>query len=48
MEQCVMNADTGIVTASGAVIAVTFDYEGLKTISVPDEWKKKISQFENI
>jgi acyl-CoA thioesterase FadM len=34
--------------ASGTVVMVTFDYEGLKTISVPDEWKQKISEFEGI
>lgn len=48
MEQCVMHAETGRVMASGTVVLVTFDYEGLKTISVPDEWKKKISEFEGL
>ncbi len=48
MEQCVMDADTGRVMASGTVVLVTFDYEGLKPISVPDEWKQKISEFEGL
>ena len=48
MEQCVMNADTDKVTASGTVILVTFDYEGLKTIPVPDEWRQTISEFEGL
>ena len=48
VEQCVMNADTGHVMASGEVILVTFDYKTQKTISVPDDWKKKISEFEGI
>ena len=48
MEQCVMDANTGKVMASGEVVLVTFDYEGLKTISVPVEWKKKISEFEGL
>jgi acyl-CoA thioester hydrolase len=48
VEQCVMHAETGKVMASGTVILVTFDYEGLKTIPVPGEWKKKISEFEEI
>ncbi|NOH01572.1 MAG: acyl-CoA thioesterase [Chloroflexi bacterium] len=48
VEQCVMHAETGKVMASGTVILVTFDYEGLKTIAVPDEWRKKISEFESL
>jgi acyl-CoA thioester hydrolase len=48
VEQCVMDAETGKILASGTVILVTFDYEGLKTIPVPGEWKKKISEFEGI
>jgi acyl-CoA thioesterase FadM len=43
-----MDADTGRVMASGTVVLVTFDYEGLKPISVPDEWKQKISEFEGL
>jgi acyl-CoA thioesterase FadM len=34
--------------ASGTVILVTFDYEGLKTIPVPDDWKKKLAEFEGL
>lgn len=48
VEQCVMHAETGKVMASGTVILVTFDYEGLKTIAVPDEWRKKISEFRSL
>ena len=48
MEQCVMDDDAGKVTAEGTVILVTFDYEGLKTIPVPDEWRDKISEFEGL
>ena len=46
VEQCVMNTGTGTVMASGTVVMVTFDYKDLKSIPVPDEWKKKISEFE--
>jgi acyl-CoA thioester hydrolase len=46
VDQCVMNADTGKVLASGTVILVAFDYREHRTISVPDEWKKTISKFE--
>jgi len=48
VEQCVMNADTGQVMASGEVVLVTFDYVTQKTIPVPDEWKKKIAEFEGM
>lgn len=48
VEQCVMNSETGKVVASGTVIMVTFDYEGLKTIPVPSDWQKKIAEFEGI
>jgi acyl-CoA thioesterase FadM len=43
-----MNADTGEVFAAGTVILVTFDYREHKTISVPDEWREKISKFEGL
>jgi len=47
-EQCVMNADTGEIMASGTIILVTFDYKNHKTIPVPHEWRKKISEFEGL
>jgi acyl-CoA thioesterase FadM len=34
--------------ATGTVVLVTFDYEGLKPIPVPEEWRQKISAFEGI
>ena len=48
VEQCVMDSKTGNVTASGTVVMVTFDYEGLKTIPVPDEWKQNICEFAGL
>ena len=48
MEQCVMNVDTGEVYAAGTVILVTFDYRAKKTMVVPEEWRKKISEFEGL
>lgn len=47
-EQCVTHAETGRLMASGTVVLVTFDYEGLKPIPVPAEWRQKISTFENL
>ena len=48
VEQCVMDGRTGEVMASGTVVLVTFDYEGLKTIPVPEDWKEKIGEFEGL
>ena len=47
VEQCVMNADTGESLSSGTVVMVTYDYKQLKSIPVPEDWKKKISEFED-
>ena len=48
LEQCVMDADTGKIMASGKVVMVTFDYKDLKSVPVPVEWRKKISEFEGL
>ena len=48
LEQCVMNADTEKIMASGKVVMVTFDYQDLKSMPVPVEWKNKISEFEGL
>ena len=48
IEQDLENADTGGLYASGTVIAVAFDYTTRKTMSVLDERRKRISEFENI
>ncbi len=46
MEQCVVNAETGQVYASGTVILVAYDYLQHKSISVPEIWKEKFKSFE--
>ena len=48
VEQVVVDAKTGVEMAKGEVVMVTFDYRAKKTIPVPDKWRKKISEFENI
>jgi acyl-CoA thioester hydrolase len=48
LEQCVMNSDTGEIMSAGTVVMVAYDYKDLKPISVPDDWKKKISEFEKL
>jgi acyl-CoA thioester hydrolase len=47
-EQCIMHAETGEIMASGTVVLVTFNYEESKPIPVPDQWRQKISEFENL
>ncbi len=48
MVQAVVNTETGEVCSSGTLVLVTFDYGAKKTIPVPEEWREKISVFENI
>lgn len=46
MEQAIVNSETGEVYSSGTVIAVTYDYAAKQTMSVPQEWREKITNFE--
>ena len=48
VEQSIVHAETGEVFASGYVILVAFDYHEQKTIPIPDEMRKKISEFEGL
>jgi acyl-CoA thioester hydrolase len=48
LKQCVMDADTGAIKAEGTVIMVAYDYRELKSISVPEIWKTRIREFEEI
>ena len=47
-EQNIVDADTGRELAKGEVIIVTYDYKEEKTISIPQEWREKISAFESL
>jgi acyl-CoA thioester hydrolase len=47
VEQCVMNAGTGEIKSAGTVVMVAYDYKTLKPIHVPEEWKRKINEFES-
>ena len=47
-EQNVMDADSGKELSKGELVIVTYDYETEKTISVPQEWREKITQFEGL
>ena len=48
VEQAIVHAETGEVFASGYVILVAFDYHTQKTIPIPDEMRKAISEFEGL
>ena len=45
--QNIVDADSGKVLAKGEVLMVTYDYNAEKTIPIPQEWREKISKFEN-
>ena len=45
-QQNIVDADTGKELAKGEVIIVAYDYKEEKTISIPQEWREKITQFE--
>jgi acyl-CoA thioester hydrolase len=47
-EQNVVDADTGLELAKGEVVVVAYDYKEEKTISIPPEWREKISAFEGL
>jgi acyl-CoA thioester hydrolase len=47
-EQNVVDADTGKELAKGEVVVVAYNYKEESTISIPQEWREKISQFERL
>ena len=48
IEQNIVNNASGQEMARGEVVTVTFDYQSKKTISIPEEWREKISKFEGL
>src|SRR5512143_4359997 len=47
-EQNIVDADTNKELAKGELVIVTYDYKHEKTISIPQEWREKISSFERL
>jgi len=47
-QQNIVDADTGKELAKGEVIMVSYDYRAEKSISIPQEWREKISGFEGL
>ena len=42
------DAETKIEHASGSTVQVAYDYHASKTIPIPDEWRKIITNFEKL
>ena|SRR5829696_7569570 len=47
-EQNIVDADTDKELAKGEIVMVTYDYKSEKTISIPQKWREKITQFEGL
>ena len=47
-EQNILDAETGKELAKGEVIMVTYDYKEEKSVSIPQEWREKITMFERL
>jgi acyl-CoA thioester hydrolase len=45
-EQNIVDEASGKELAKGEVVIVTYDYREEKTISIPQEWREKIIEFE--
>ena len=45
-ESVIEDTETGAVCATGEVVGVCFNFRTQKSIPVPDEWRNKISEFE--
>ena len=47
-EQNVVDGDSGREIAKGEVVMVTYNYRESQTISIPENWRKKIVEFEGL
>ena len=47
-QQNIVDDESGKEIAKGEVVMVTYDYREAKTISIPQEWRDKISTFERL
>jgi acyl-CoA thioester hydrolase len=46
--QNIVDANTLSELAKGRVVMVAYDYKERKTISIPEDWRKKIREYERI
>ncbi|HET9590863.1 MAG TPA: thioesterase family protein [Anaerolineales bacterium] len=47
-KQNIVDVETGKEITTGEVVMVTYDYRQEKTISIPEEWRAKIEEFEGL
>ena len=47
-QQNIVDTESGKELAKGEVIMVTYDYRAKQTISIPQEWREKIAEFESL
>jgi len=45
-EYAIEDADSGSVLARGEIVSVAYNFREQKSVPVPDEWRKRISDFE--
>jgi acyl-CoA thioester hydrolase len=48
VEQTVVHAETGELFAIGEVVMVAYDYHDGKSIPIPQDWREKVSKFEEL
>lgn len=48
VEQAVVDVVTGKEMAKGEVVMVTYDYRAQKTIPVPEDWRRKLIEFDDL
>jgi acyl-CoA thioesterase FadM len=47
-EYVIVNADTGEELATGSAVLVAYDYHSGKTRPIPDDWRERIAEFEEL
>jgi len=47
-EYCIEDAQDESVFATGSIVLVAYDYRNNRSISVPEEWRKAVLQFEEV
>ncbi len=48
VEQVVEDISNGTIFATGRVVLVAYDYHTRQSIPIPQEWRKVITEFENL
>jgi acyl-CoA thioester hydrolase len=48
IEQSVVHAETGQQYASGTVVLVAYDYHSGQSVTIPVDWRRKISAYEGL